>query len=107
MQPQHCTLRGAGEHRAVEILVPGAQGWEKSFIYSIDRGMKCIMEEYKTQQSMRTNLALLRQRTYNCFLLTLSLMTEREGEKEATWKIKTVVAINRTTKEEGQILHHS
>lgn len=57
------------------------------------------MEEYKTQQSARTNLAVLRQRTCGCFLLTFSLMT--------AWKIKTLMAINRATEEGGQILHHS
>lgn len=51
------------------------------------------------QQNTRTNLAVLRQRTCDCFLLTFSLMT--------AWKIKTVVAINRAAEEGGQILHHS
>lgn len=48
---------------------------------------------------MRTNLAVLRQRTCGCFGLTFSFMT--------ACKIKTVVTINRATKEGGQILHHS
>lgn len=79
-------------------LGPWSPGLGKD-LYVLYRWMKHGMGEYKIQQSMRTNLAVLRQRTCGCFLLTLSLMTAR--------KIKTVMAINRATEEGGQILHHS